>query len=225
MKPKATIKFSVDIIMTIVLLIQMAYHLTGERPHGWIGAAMFVLFIVHHILNRSWIRNLRKGRYNALRIFQVCINLLMFLSMIGLVVSGVMMSRHVYGGQSFARTLHHLSAYWGFVLMSLHIGLHWGMIMGMVRKITKGASSPWGRRVFPAVGAIIAAYGAYAFVARQIPHYMFLRIQYTFFDYAEPAVLFFLDYLAIMGLFVFLAYYTAKLIQKYSKREKRHAER
>lgn len=124
--------------MTVILLIQMAYHLTGERSHRWIGAAMFVLFIAHHILNWSWIRNLCKGQYNALRIFQVCINLLLFLSMIGLMVSGMMMSGHIYEGQGTARTLHHVSAYWGFVLMSLHIGLHWGIIMGMVKKKSWG---------------------------------------------------------------------------------------
>jgi len=142
----------------------------------------------------------------------------MSFSVIGLMISGVMMSRHVfaflpiYGGQDFARTLHHILAYWSFVLMSLHIGLHWGMIMSMVRKITKRAAAPRERNAFPVVGWVIAAYGAYAFVSRQVPHYMFFQIQYTFFDYAEPVVLFFLDYLAIMGLFVFLAYYATKLI-------------
>ena len=217
MKPKVTAKITVDIIMTIMLLVQMAHHLIGELPHEWIGATMFVLFAVHHILNWSWVRNLRKGQYPALRILLVCINLLMSFSVIGLMISGVMMSRHVfaflpiYGGQDFARTLHHILAYWSFVLMSLHIGLHWGMIMSMVRKITKRAAASRERSAFPVVGRVIAAYGAYAFVARQVPHYMFFQIQYTFFDYAEPVVLFFLDYLAIMGLFVFLAYYATKL--------------
>lgn len=35
---------------------------------------------------------------------------------------------------SFARRLHILGAYWGFLLMSRHLGLHWNMIIGMLRK-------------------------------------------------------------------------------------------
>ena len=27
-----------------------------------------------------------------------------------------------------------LSAYWGFVLMSVHLGFHWSMMMGMAKK-------------------------------------------------------------------------------------------
>ena len=30
-----------------------------------------------------------------------------------------------------------VSAYCGFVLMSLHLGIHWGMMMGMARRIVK----------------------------------------------------------------------------------------
>ena len=86
MKPKVTAKITVDIIMTIMLLAQMAHHLIGELPHEWIGVTMFVLFAEHHILNWSWVRNLRKGQCHALRILQVCINLLMSLSVIGLMI-------------------------------------------------------------------------------------------------------------------------------------------
>lgn len=224
MKPKTVTKIIVDAMMTIVLLIQMAYHLIGELRHEWFGASIFILFVAHHIMNWSFIRNLFKGKFSALRIFQICINLFTFLTMICIMVSGVMMSRHVfaflpiYGGQSFARTLHHVSVYWGFILMSLHIGLHWKMIIGMVGKVTKTTSKPHKRKTFPIIGIIIAAYGAYAFVMRQVPHYMFFQIQYSFFDYAEPAILFFIDYIAIIGLFVFFAYYVAKLIQKCSGR-------
>ena len=46
-------------------------------------------------------------------------------------------------GKLFVLRLHMLSAYWGFLLMGVHIGLHWGMIMGMARRmfgVTKTSS-------------------------------------------------------------------------------------
>ncbi len=44
---------------------------------------MFVLFILHHILNRGWYRALPKGRYSPARVFQLVINLLLLLVMMG----------------------------------------------------------------------------------------------------------------------------------------------
>lgn len=67
-------------------------------------------------------------------------------TMIGSMVSGIILSRHVLsflpisGGRAFARKLHMLSAYWGFALMSLHLGLHWSMIMGMAGRIFQDPS-------------------------------------------------------------------------------------
>ena len=40
--------------MTILLLCLMAYQVTGEQAHEWIGVAMTLLVIVHQVLNRKW---------------------------------------------------------------------------------------------------------------------------------------------------------------------------
>ena len=44
----------VDAAMTVVLLFLMAYQVTGEAAHEWIGVSMTILVIVHQILNRRW---------------------------------------------------------------------------------------------------------------------------------------------------------------------------
>lgn len=141
MKPKMMLKMGIDLVMTVLLLCQMAYMLVGETVHEYLGTAMFVLFILHHLLNRNWYRSLKKGRYGAVRILQTAVNTLVLLCMLGLMVSGVILSREVFaflpiqGGMGFARILHMLASYWGFVLMSVHLGLHWGMVMGMARRL------------------------------------------------------------------------------------------
>ena len=56
MKQKTILKIVVDIGMTVMLLFLMAYELIGEAAHEWLGIGMFVLFIIHHILNRKWRR-------------------------------------------------------------------------------------------------------------------------------------------------------------------------
>ena len=58
MKPKMMVKISIDFVMTILLLLLMARKITGESAHEWLGAGMFLLWVVHHILNFKWHGNL-----------------------------------------------------------------------------------------------------------------------------------------------------------------------
>ena len=60
----------------------------------------------------------------------------------------------------------------------------------------------------------VAIYGIYAFVKRQIGEYLFLRTHFLFLDPSEPLILFFIDYVAIMGLFVFIGHYLARLLRQ-----------
>ena len=198
MEKRATIKIAVDTGMTILLLLLMAYELVGREAHEWLGAGMFALFIAHHCLNWRWSRSLLRGKYPPMRILQTVLAGLVFLTMLGSLVSAVLVSREVFaflpisGGRELGRTLHMLSAYWGFVLLSLHLGLHWGAI---------------------------AIYGAYAFLQRGIPGYLFLQSQFVFFDFEEPLIFFFLDYLAAMGLFVWLGHWLTKaMLRRQGKR-------
>ena len=219
MKPKQIAKIATDVLMTVILLLLMAYSLVGETAHAWLGIGMFALFVLHHVLNSRWSRSLRKGKYTPFRILQTVLVVLALLSMLGSIVSGVVLSRHalaflpITGGQSWSRVLHMLSAYWGFVFISLHLGLHWSMMMGMVKRLFKKPSAPrkWTARI---LGGVIAAYGLYAFFKQEIGSYMLLKNQFVFFDFDEPLMLFLLDYVAVMGLFVFIGHYLAEGMKK-----------
>lgn len=64
---KNSLRRAIDIGMTVLLLLQMAYQVTGEAAHEWLGMAMTALVIVHQILNRRWYGAMLKGKYNAYR--------------------------------------------------------------------------------------------------------------------------------------------------------------
>ena len=216
MKPKQILKILTDLSMTVLLLLLMAYSLVGEAAHEWLGVGIFLLFVLHHVLNIKWYRNLFRGKYPPIRVFGTVLTLLVLLSMAGSMVSGILLSRYVFRldvrfFSAAFQTVHMLSAYWGFVFLSLHLGLHWGGIMGMARKLTKKPSKfrKWTLR---GMAFFVAAYGAYAFVKRDFGSYMLLRVHFVFFDFEEPLALFLLDYVAIMGLFVCAGYYLTKWI-------------
>lgn len=221
MRPKTALKIAVDLLMTLGLLFLMGYQFWGDTAHEWVGAGMFLLFIAHHILNGSWYKGLFRGKYSPVRIFQVVVDFLVFLAMLGLMVSGILLSNHVFaflsirGSLSFARLLHIAASHWGYVLMALHLGLHWGMVLGLVKKALHiKQPSRAGKILLPILGAGMALYGLTVWIRRDFPTYMLLRTQFVFLDFSEPVVLFYLDYLALMGTFAFLAYYLSRLLRR-----------
>lgn len=220
MKPKAAVKIAVDILMTLALLFLMGYQFWEDEAHEWAGAGMLVLFILHHILNANGFRTICQGRYPPARVFQLAIDLLVLLAMLGSMASGIVLSNHVFGflrirgGMGIARLVHMASAYWGFVGMALHLGLHWGMFLGLGRKALKLRPSRTRRVLLPILGGCVAVYGLIAFLRRDFLTYMLVRTHFVFFDFSEPLPLFYLDYLAMMGTCIFLAYYAARFLRK-----------
>ena len=69
--------------------------------------------------------------------------------------------------------------------MGLHLGFHWVIIIGIVKKHMKRDMTAW-KWTFR-VATAVAVYD----------------------DYAEPLILFVLDYISVMDLFVFAGHYIA----------------
>ena len=212
----------IDLCMIVVLPLLMAYELIGRATHEWLGMTMMGLVIVHQIVNRAWYRNLFKGRYNALRIATLILDFSLIALMILQGISGISMARHLPDAvptllrRSVARTIHMTCAYWCFTLMCVHAGFHMSV---MVTKI-RGKMKPVVFTALRVLVYLIAAYGVYAFVKRQLPAYMFMQIQFAFFDYEEPLVFFFADYITIMVLFLLAGHWLASLLKQVRKDHK-----
>lgn len=216
---KQKVKITLDALMTSLLVALMAYPVTGQEVHEWIGAGMFLLFLAHHILNRHWVVTLGKGKYNGLRTVQMAVDILLLADMLALMFSGIRLSRYVFtflpglGSAATARRLHMLASYWGFVLMSVHLGLHWGVVTAPLRRRLGGKAGalPW------CAGAAAGLYGAYAAWNHQIWQYLTLRSEFIQFDFNRPGALYFLDHLSMMVLFALLACAVVSLVRKHRK--------
>lgn len=217
MTTKRKIQIMVDLCMILLLPLLMAYNLIGEVAHEYCGVAMILLFLCHHLLNRHWYKSLAKGKYSKTRILSVAVNFLLLIIMAALAVSGAAASKHLFtflpirGGQTAARTIHLVSSYWGFVVISFHTGLHGGMLLKMAKKVFHVPSLPrYGNIMVRMAVLCISVYGVYAFIHRQLGEYMTLRTQYVFFDFSEPMLYFITDYIAILLMSAFAGYYFFK---------------
>ncbi len=219
------VRITVDEAMTVLLFLLMGYSKIGECAHEWLGVAMTALFVIHHILNRKWIKSVFRGKYTPYRVFQTITASLIFITILGSAVSGVNLSRYIFaslnlGGAYLARTVHMLCGYWNFVLLSLHLGIHWAMMISMISK-KMPRNKPYWMWIARGFAVLVAAYGVYAFIVRQMAEYLFGVTQFIFFDADEPIALFLLDYIAIMGLFVLVGHYLTLLMKHMSKKTKR----
>ena len=103
-------------------------------------------------------------------------------------------------------------------MISVHLGLHWNVICGMIRNAFKIKSTTKIRsRIALIVGLMISGYGIWVFLNRDFPTYLFLKSEFVFLDYSEPKVLFYIDYLALMGLCIWIAHYSTKLMRQFKK--------
>lgn len=205
--------------MAVLTLILMGgnglfYNAFGEMldsglVHEILGAVLFVLWAVHIVWNRAWIKGFLKGKYNALRIVRTVINVGVIGCVLFLIISGVMLSNHIFSwlgiesGASFARNAHMLASHWYLVFVSLHIGLHLSLFI-------RG-------RVATGIAAALGAYGIYAFVARSLWKYLTLQQLFFFLDLEHGYLLFVLDYIAIMAMFAMVMHLAMTAMVKYSR--------
>ncbi len=220
MKTKAKVKIIVDILMTALLMFAMGYQFWGDKAHEYFGIAMFVLFIFHHILNLSWHKNLFKGRYNRQRIITLTVDILVLLSMLCQMISGIVISKYAFAflnisnGITIARKAHIVSAYLGFILMSIHIGLHLNMIVAMIKR---NKPNKLMSKISTVLSSLFSIYGIYAFFNRDFLGNIFLKNEFVFLNYDEPKIFFYIDFIAVMWLFIFLTYSASKLIKEKKK--------
>ena len=221
------IRITVDIFITIALILQMGYMIVGDLAHEISGTITVVLWVVHNLLHRKWYSSVGKGKYPPRRIIDTVINLLLLLSVLGITVSAVILSSYVFSflgietGMGFARSLHMVSVYWCFILSSLHLGLHWSRMMKIIRKHTGLEASKVRTVVLNIIAASVSVFGLYAFIKQNLYSYMFLRTMFVFFDFEQPVFAFFLEYVCIMVLFASVTYYISAALNKLRLRRSR----
>lgn len=221
MQTKTTniIKRIVDTVLTVLLLFLMAYQVTGDVLHEWLGIGMTVTLILHHILNRRWYKAVFKGKYSPYRIVMTAVNTLMLAAIALTALSGMSMSGHavpfMYGliNVMTARELHLAMSYWSFILMGVHIGLH---MKAMTAKMPDK-----GKIVFKVILTGVSGVGLWLFLKGDILNYITFRTHFAFLDYTTAKWLVILQNLAMLLFFVLAGYVLSEVIQK--NKDKKHS--
>ena len=222
MKSNTIVKRIIDVALTVTLLLLMAFQVTEQLAHEWLGITMFALTIVHQILNRKFYAAIFKGKYSPLRVFQLIVNVLLLLSFVCTALSGMMMSRFAtpfMNGilpSSVVRQGHLALSHWSFVLMGLHLGLHFGIVTSRMKNRTV-------KIVLGIVMTGISVYGFYLFFKSDTLNYMLFKNPFAFLDYSKQWWLVILENLAMLLAWGFAAYLLSLFMRSITKKEKRKA--
>lgn len=230
MNPKMLFKLVIDLTMTILMLIEMAFYITGNTVHEILGVVVLVLFIIHISLNRRWFSTILKGTYNLRRILQIVLNLLFLGTMAVTMICGIFISSELFSfisidDDTIFRQIHVQTAYWGFIIMSIHVGFSWGMVINSIRRMTgiTGASPirTIGLRV---LAALIVFYGVYASFEREMGTKLTIYNPFGTWVNDDSVIQFLIDHLSIMGIYICGTHYALKFAQKQDKGELKNSD-
>lgn len=217
-----TIRLSLDLGMTLLMLLALAYELTGNHAHEGIGIAIIVLFGIHNVLNKRWYGSLLQ-KPALRRSPSAVVNVLLVVFVVVLTASSVMHSRSFFAFLPVeksleTRQLHTTAAYWGLILISLHIGMHWEMVMAAVRKaFGLRKASRWRDGILRLLAALIAGHGVLFSLQRNLGAKLTGCYSFDYWDFEASVADFFIGYACVMGLCICITHSLSKVFRQRSR--------
>ena len=94
--PSNTFALGLDAVLFVLFLLLRTLTLTGLPWHEWLGVAFLVPMLVHLLLSWRWIVTAIKRAFSPPRLrdtVNLVLNLSLFVSTVGVIVSGLMISQ------------------------------------------------------------------------------------------------------------------------------------
>ncbi len=224
MNPAFLTRLILDFIAFGMLVIALAYYWFSNATHEIVGTGIFVLLIAHNFFNRRWWAGIAKKQREPRNMFTKALNVSVLITIVALIVTSVMISQFVFSflpiNSTFnARRLHSMASYWAILVVAIHLGWHWSMIMNVTtRKLGFIHESALRSAVLRLSAIAIASYGAYSLFAVEIGSKLSMQMSLVQWDFETHAVAFLVYHAAIIGLFSFVAHYTSVTIEVFRHR-------
>lgn len=219
MKPLFLLRLALDAAAAGLLLFAFAYFWQGNAAHEWAGAGIFLLLAVHNLFHRSWFAGLaqhgaRRGRFNT------ALTLVLLAGMLALLGSSLVISETLFAGLRLdddfsARQVHAGIAYWLLLIVAVHLGLRWPLLMAVARKLLGIAQASALRTLLLRLMALgIALQGLASAQVLNLRARLLFQMSLDWWNFEESVAGFFGHCLAVAGLCICLTYYTLLWLQR-----------
>ena len=201
-------KLIVDILMFILMLLEFSRLFTGALLHELIGIALLILVIVHLILNKNYILNIRKAKYNVKSIIMLITNILLVISFLLTIVFGLLSSQETLTFLNVHNLtivkLHKIFGNVSLIVIGIHLGINFNAIFGKVTKLIKN------NIVNYILGIIIIMLGIYSSI--KVDFIKHVIGEYGFGIKEGNIIINILEYLSIILMFTIIINYIYKRI-------------
>jgi hypothetical protein len=218
------LRLVLDVAAAAALFAALAYYWLDNTAHELIGTGMFLLLLAHNVFHRRWFGTTAKKARDPAGRLNLSLTLLLLIAMLVLLASSLLISRTVFSVVALedgvtARQVHKLAANWVVLLVSIHIGLRWTIVMAALRRAFGVNTSSRARTAVLRVLALgLALHGVQASFEMLVGSKLLLLPVLDMWDFNESTPRFFLNYLSIAGLYAALTHYAMQWIQRLRRR-------
>jgi hypothetical protein len=199
--------------MAVLLLLALAYWWLENLPHEIFGTVLFALLGWHFAVNRTWFRNLFRGRYDTRRTITLVLHLLLIANMLVLLITSVVISKSVFEilpipDSIYLRDVHWFAAYWVMIIAGVHLGLHWTRVMAMVRTTSKFLPGNSARTLALRIAAaLLAGFGVWGFTVLGMWAKLTFTYSLEFWDFTATVTPFFGHWAGVVSLPAIITHY------------------
>lgn len=216
------IRLVLDGVAAALLLFAFSYYWQGNVAHEVAGLAMFALLVVHVAFHRRWFTTLVKAPRARRDKFNIGLTLLLLVGMLVLLSTSLVISETVFldlrwDDDFTARKIHVGIAYWLLVIVAIHLGLRWSLLISTARRLFGLAEANAFRTAvlrLVAIAIAIAVQGAYSVLALNLCYRLLFQMALDWWSFEESVVGFFGHCSAVMGLCIFLTHYTMRGLER-----------
>lgn len=220
MNPVFLLRLVLDGLAAGLLLFAFAYFWQGNASHEWAGIGMFALLVLHGLFHRRWFAALghapraRRGRFN------IALTLVLLAGMVALLGSSLVISETLFANLRLdddftARRIHAGIAYWLLIIVAIHLGLRWPLLMGVARKLC-GITKPNAARalVLRVIAVAIALQGVSSVLALNLRTRLLFQMSLDWWNFEASVAGFFFHCMAIAGLCIFFTHGAMQWLQR-----------
>jgi len=209
-----------DCIAAGLLLFAFAYFWQGNVAHELAGTGMFLLLVVHNVFHRRWLATRSKGPFKQRERFNTALTFVLLTGMLGLLATSLVISETLFASlrlndDSTARQIHAGIAYWILIIVAIHLGLRWPLLMAVARKLLGIAEDNAARAALLRLIAIgVAIQGAFSVLTLNLRDRLLFQMSLDWWNFEESVAGFFGHCMAVAGLCMVLTHYTMKWLQR-----------
>lgn len=225
------IRLLLDFLAVALIIACLAYWWLDNLSHELFGTALFALVIVHNVFNRRWYGGVTKRRMDATRIVNLVTIFCLAIGMTVMLVTSLLVSRDLFpftalSGAFAVREIHMFAGYWVLLIIAIHLGTRWTVVMNTILSTLRLASQNTLRTmVLRATALAIAIWGVKSSFEMAFGTKLMLTYSLDMWDFSENTLGFFIGYASIVGLYAAITHYALGFLGSASKGWKENRQR